>query len=172
MSASAPPSQYLTFTLGKNVFAVEIAPIREIIEYPGLTEIPMTPDFLRGVINLRGAVVPVIDLAVRFGHPATPIGRRTCVVIVEIVGDAAGDGGTLPLGILVDGVNEVLEVEAAQIEDRPEFGLGLRTDFVRGMIRRQGQFTVILDTDRVLSASELERLVAPDAAPPTDAAAA
>lgn len=168
----ADSAQYLTFRLGAEIYAIGIANIKEIIEFGSVTPVPMMPEFIRGVINVRGAVVPVIDLAVRFGHPATPIGRRTCVVIVEIVGDAAGDGGTLPLGILVDGVNEVLEVEAAQIEDRPEFGLGLRTDFVRGMIRRRGQFTVILDTDRVLSASELERLVAADAAPPAEAAAA
>lgn len=164
--------ELISFRIGQQEFCVDIMAVREIRGWTPATPLPQTPSFVRGVINLRGAVVPVIDLAVRFGHPATPIGRRTCVVIVEIVGDAAGDGGTLPLGILVDGVNEVLEVEAAQIEDRPEFGLGLRTDFVRGMIRRRGQFTVILDTDRVLSASELERLVAADAAPPAEAAAA
>ena len=155
MNSSISPSQYLTFTLGKDIFAVEIAPIREIIEYPGLTGIPMTPEFLRGVINLRGAVVPVIDLAVRFGRPLTPVGRRTCVVIVEI----AGDTESLPLGILVDGVNEVLEVDAEKVEDRPDFGLGLRPDFVRGMIKREGGFIVILDTNKVLSTAELEKLV-------------
>ena len=155
MNSSISPSQYLTFTLGKDIFAVEIAPIREIIEYPGLTGIPMTPEFLRGVINLRGAVVPVIDLAVRFGRPLTPVGRRTCVVIVEI----AGDTESLPLGILVDGVNEVLEVDAEKVEDRPDFGLGLRPDFVRGMIKREGGFIVILDTSKVLSTAELEKLV-------------
>lgn len=155
MNSSISPSQYLTFTLGKDIFAVEIAPIREIIEYPGLTGIPMTPEFLRGVINLRGAVVPVIDLAVRFGRPLTPVGRRTCVVIVEI----SGDTESLPLGILVDGVNEVLEVDADKVEDRPDFGLGLRPDFVRGMIKREGGFIVILDTSKVLSTAELEKLV-------------
>jgi purine-binding chemotaxis protein CheW len=168
MNALAMTSQYLTFALGRDTFAVEIAPIREIIEYPGLTEIPMTPEFLRGVINLRGAVVPVIDLSVRFGRPLTAIGRRTCVVIIEI----AGDNGPMPLGILVDGVNEVLEVDAEMIEDRPEFGLGLRTDFVRGMIRRDGRFIVILDTAQVLSAHELERLVDLQANAATDAAEA
>jgi purine-binding chemotaxis protein CheW len=155
MSLQIDASQYLTFTLGKGVFAVEISPIREIIEYPGLTEIPMTPEFMRGVINLRGSVVPVIDLSVRFGRPLTAIGRRTCVVIVEI----PGENGPMPLGILVDGVNEVIEVDAEQIEDRPEFGLGLRADFVRGLINRQGKFTVILDTAEVLAAGEMEQLV-------------
>lgn len=152
---SSAPEQYLTFTLGKAVYALQIAPIREIIEYPGLTEIPMTPEFLRGVINLRGAVVPVIDLSVRFGRGLTQVGRRTCVVITEV----DGDNGAIPLGILVDGVNEVLEVEAAQIEDKPEFGLGLRPDFVSGMIRRDNDFIVMLDIAHVLSATELEQLV-------------
>lgn len=155
MSAPVSTSQYLSFTLGKDVFAIEIAPIREIIEYPGLTEIPMTPEMLRGVINLRGAVVPVIDLAVRFGRALTPIGRRTCIVIVE----AGGEEHPSLLGILVDGVNEVLEVDSARIDDKPEFGLGLRADFMRGMINLDGRFTVILDTAQVLSAHELESLV-------------
>jgi purine-binding chemotaxis protein CheW len=147
--------QYLTFALGKDTFAVDIAPIREIIEYPGLTEIPMTPDFLRGVINLRGAVVPVIDLSVRFGRGETAIGRRTCVVIIEI----AIEDGHHALGILVDGVNEVLEVEAGQIEPRPEFGMGMRADFVNGMIRIDGRFIIILDVNQVLSSAELVALV-------------
>jgi purine-binding chemotaxis protein CheW len=147
--------QYLTFALGKDTFAVDIAPIREIIEYPGLTEIPMTPDFLRGVINLRGAVVPVIDLSVRFGRSETAIGRRTCVVIIEI----AIDDGHHALGILVDGVNEVLEVETTQIESRPEFGMGMRADFVNGMIRIDGRFIIILDVNHVLSSTELIALV-------------
>ncbi|SCK29365.1 chemotaxis protein CheW [Vogesella sp. LIG4] len=161
MSVTIAPEQYLTFTLGRDIYALQIAPIREIIEYPGLTEIPMTPEFLRGVINLRGAVVPVIDLAVRFGRGLTKVGRRTCIVITEI----AGDNGPLPLGILVDGVNEVLEVGAEQIEDKPDFGLGLRPDFVSGMIRHHNDFIVMLDIGHVLSVHELEKLVEGDTAP-------
>lgn len=151
------PVQYLTFALGKDTFAVEITPIREIIEYPGLTEIPMAPDFLRGVINLRGAVVPVVDLSVRFGRQATAVGRRTCVVIVE----AVIDDGHHALGILVDGVHEVVEVEADRIEPRPDFGLGLRADFVSGMIRSEGGFIIVLDVGQVLSSKELMALVGP-----------
>ena len=162
------PAQHLTFALGKDTFAVEIAPIREIIEYPGLTEIPMTPDFLRGVINLRGAVVPVIDLSVRFGRPETPIGRRTCVVIIEV----GVEDSHHALGILVDGVNEVLEVEPGQIEPRPDFGLGLRTDFVKGMIRSDGRFIIILDVTQVLSTNELVAPVDGQALPAIDAEAA
>ncbi|MFC3625310.1 chemotaxis protein CheW [Vogesella amnigena] len=160
MHAITSPEQYLTFTLGKDIYALQIAPIREILEYPGLTDIPMTPQFLRGVINLRGAVVPVIDLAVRFGRGLTEVGRRTCIVISEI----SGDNGPLPLGILVDGVNEVLEVEPEQIEDRPDFGLGVRPDFVSGMIRLNNQFIVMLDIGRVLLLGELEQLVAAELA--------
>lgn len=163
MSQTSLPSQFLTFGLGSDTFAVEIAPIREIIEYPGLTSVPMTPSFIRGVINLRGAVVPVIDLSVRFGRAETPIDRRTCIVIIEI--HDAGSAATQPLGVLVDCVNEVLEVAAEQIEPRPAFGLGLHADFVKGMIRQDGDFVVILDTDRCLSTDEMASLVAlPDEA--------
>jgi purine-binding chemotaxis protein CheW len=160
-------AQYLTFTLGKDTFAVNIAPIREIIEYPGVTEIPMTSDFLRGVINLRGAVVPVIDLSARFGRGLTAIGRRTCVVIIEI----PVENGHHALGILVDGVNEVLDVESSQIENRPEFGMGMRADFVNGLVRIGGRFVIILDVAQVLSGAELAELIeqtAPAAARKTE----
>jgi purine-binding chemotaxis protein CheW len=159
-TTSAMPIQYLTFGLGNDTFAVEIAPIREIIEYPGLTGIPMTPAFIRGVINLRGAVVPVIDLSVRFGRAATQIDRRTCIIIIEI----ASEGVLQPLGILVDRVHEVLEVSPEQIEPRPTFGLGLHADFVKAMIRQGDHFVVILDTDSSLSATQMDGLLAlPDA---------
>lgn len=147
--------QYLSFTLGGELFTVPITPIREIIEYQKLTEIPMTPAFLRGVINLRGAVVPVIDLSVRFGREATQIGKRTCIVIVEV----ELDDGLHPLGIIVDAVNEVLEAESGQIEARPGFGAGLRADFVAGILNLAGRFVVMLDLGRVLSADELEQLI-------------
>lgn len=147
--------QYLTFTLGNELFAVAIAPIREIIEFPGLTEIPMTPDFLRGVINLRGAVVPVIDLSVRFGRAPTPVGRRTCVVIVEV----PYEDGLQAIGVVVDTVSAVLDVDASSIEQRPGFGAGLRTDFVAGMLNLNGKFVVALDMNNVLSPAELEQLV-------------
>ena len=148
--------QYLTFTLGKEFFAVPISPIREIIEFQRLTEIPLSPPFLRGVINLRGAVVPVIDLSVRFGRLATDIGRRTCVIIVEIV----VDNGLQSLGVLVDTVSAVVDIEPAQIEDRPGFGSGLRNDFVAGMLKLQDGFVVALDLDCILSTEELIQLVA------------
>jgi purine-binding chemotaxis protein CheW len=160
MPPPEPSVQYLTFTLGAELFALPIAPIREIIEFQGLTEIPLTPAFLRGVINLRGAVVPVIDLSVRFGRAATEIGRRTCVVIVEV----GLEDGVHPLGMIVDAVNEVLEVEPGRIEAKPGFGAGLRADFVAGMLNLGGRFVVTLDIESVLSSAELEQLVGGQAA--------
>ncbi|MDQ8023232.1 MAG: chemotaxis protein CheW [Moraxellaceae bacterium] len=147
--------QYLTFTLGNELFALPISPIREIIEFPGLTEIPLTPAFLRGVINLRGAVVPVIDLSVRFGRNATGIARRTCIVIVEV----NIEDNVHPIGVIVDAVSEVLEVDPTQIEQRPGFGAGLRADFVAGMLNLGGRFVVVLDVSNVLSPDELENLI-------------
>lgn len=147
--------QFLSFRLGDEYFAVSIEGIREIIEFPGLTAIPLTPPFLAGVINLRGAVVPVIDLSVRFGRAKTEVGRRTCIVIVEV----AVDHELQALGIIVDAVNEVVEVDAAQIEMRPNFGAGIRADFVSGMLRQGSSFVIALNLDKVLSAEELEQMI-------------
>lgn len=150
-----PPRQYLTFRLGEERFAVAIQPIREIIEFPGVTAIPLTPDFLAGVINLRGAVVPVIDLSVRFGRTQTQIGRRTCIVIVEVRAEDAMQ----PLGIIVDAVDEVVEVADAQIESRLNFGSGIRADFVASILRLEAGFVIALDLDKVLSSEELEQMI-------------
>lgn len=147
--------QFLMFTLGGEIYGVGIHAIREIIEYPGVTTIPLAPAFLRGVINLRGAVVPVLDLSVRFGRAATVVNRRTCIVIVEVV---QGSDVHL-LGVIVDGVTEVREVEQEQVEQQPQFGSGLRTDFVAGMLRREQGFIPILDIAAVLAAHELEALI-------------
>jgi purine-binding chemotaxis protein CheW len=147
--------QYLMFSLDGETFAVAIGCVREIIEYPGLTSIPLAPAFIRGVINLRGAVVPVIDLSVRFGRAATNVNRRTCVIIVEV---RNGDQLHL-LGVVVDGVTEVRDVDASEVEKQPEFGSGLRSDFVAGMLRREQGFVVILDIATVLSGEELSALV-------------
>jgi len=147
--------QFLTLTLGQELFALPIEHIREIIEFGGLTEIPLMPPFLRGVINLRGAVVPVIDLAVRFGREATAIAKRTCIVIVEV---AQGERMQL-LGIIVDAVNEVLAVEGHQLENRPAFGAGIRADFIAGILKQNEQFIIVLDIPQVLSLDELAELV-------------
>ncbi|HEX8963602.1 MAG TPA: chemotaxis protein CheW [Rhodocyclaceae bacterium] len=143
--------QYLTFLLGEEMFAIGILAIREIIEYGYLTEVPMTPPFIRGVINLRGAVVPVVDLAVRFGRTPRENTKRTCVVIVEV----AAENARHEMGIVVDAVNEVLEIPRAEIEPPPEFGARVRIDFISGMGKVDGNFVVLLDMDRVLSADEV-----------------
>jgi purine-binding chemotaxis protein CheW len=146
--------QYLTFSLAGEMYAVAILNVKEIIEYGTLTEIPMMPAFIRGVINLRGAVVPVIDLAARFGGRQTAIGRRTCIVIVELSeNDARQD-----IGIVVDAVSEVLEIPPTEIEPPPAFGARIRTDFIDGMGKVAGKFVIILDVRRVLSVDEMAAL--------------
>ncbi|HEX8989551.1 MAG TPA: chemotaxis protein CheW [Rhodocyclaceae bacterium] len=144
-------SQYLTFLLGEEMFAIGTLSIREIIEYGSLTEVPMTPPFIRGVINLRGAVVPVVDLAVRFGREPRENTKRTCIVIVEV----EAPDGTQDMGIVVDAVSEVLEIPHADIEPPPEFGARVRSDFIRGMGKINGKFVILLDADRVLSVEEV-----------------
>ncbi|NMG67827.1 chemotaxis protein CheW [Azoarcus indigens] len=143
--------QYLTFQLDGEVFGVSILVVKEIIEYGNLTPVPLTPPYVRGVINLRGAVVPVIDLAVRFDRPPLQPGRRSCIVIVEV----DSDEGQLVFGAMVDAVNEVLDVPAHQIEPPPSFGARLRNDFIAGMGKLDRGFVVLLDTDKVLSVEEL-----------------
>lgn len=158
--------QYLTFMLGGGTFAVGILRIKEIIEYGELTAVPRMPDFIRGVINLRGAVVPVVDLAVRFGGAATAPTRRTCIVIVEI----EDEDGQQVIGVIVDAVNEVLEIPADQVEPAPAFGASIRTDFILGMGKVDGRFIIILDVKQVLSMDEMSALV-DFAAPPMAVAA-
>ncbi|MDP2824724.1 MAG: chemotaxis protein CheW [Sulfuritalea sp.] len=143
--------QYLTFQLSGEMFAVGILNVREIIEYGQLTEIPMMPAFIRGVINLRGAVVPVIDLAARFGGKQTGIGRRTCIVIVEM----QTEDGRHEIGIVVDAVSEVLEIAPGDIEPPPSFGTRIRADFIAGMGKVDGKFVIILGIQKVLSVDEM-----------------
>ena len=147
-------AQYLTFMLGGETFAIGILAIKEIIEYGGVTEVPMMPACIRGVINLRGAVVPVMDLAVRFGRAPTAIGRRTCTVIVEI----EVDGEQQVVGVMVDAVNAVLEIAASEIEKAPSFGARIRTDFIAGMGKVNGKFVILLDVDNVLSVEGVAEL--------------
>ena len=143
--------QYLTVLLGDEMFAIGILSIREIIEYGFVTDVPMTPPFIRGVINLRGAVVPVVDLAVRFGRPARENSKRTCIVIVDI----ESADGTQQMGVVVDAVNEVLDIPPADIEPAPEFGARIRNDFIKGMGKINGKFVVVLELNRVLSVEEV-----------------
>src|SRR5574344_1655305 len=127
-SASAP-TQYLTFMLGSDAYALGILSIKEIIEYTTMTEVPLMPAFVRGVINLRGAVVPVMDLQARFGQTISAVTKRTCIVIVEV----AGPNGPQVMGVVVDAVNAVLDISAADIEPAPAFGTHIRADFIEGM---------------------------------------
>lgn len=150
----AEASQYLTFMLGGETYAIGILSIKEIIEYEGLTVVPLMPPSVRGVINLRGAVVPVMDLQVRFGRTASPVTKRTCIVIVEI--DDA-DAGRQVLGVIVDAVNEVIDIAAADIEPPPAFGAGIRPDFLSGVGKVRGRFVILLSVDRALSVSVLEQ---------------
>ncbi len=150
----AEPRQYLTFTLGGEMFAVETLSVKEIIEYGQITAVPMMPPSIRGVINLRGAVVPVIDLKARFGAPATEVTRRTCIVIIEL---GAEDEHQV-IGIVVDTVSEVLEIPASEIEPPPAFGARIRADFISGMGKIAGHFVILLDMGRVLSVDELASL--------------
>ncbi len=154
-SHSAQAGQYLTFALNGETYAIGILNIKEIIDFGDLTEVPMMPSFIKGVINLRGRVVPVIDLTARFGHGVTQIAKRTSVIIVEIA-DPAADGEMLQnIGIMVDAVNEVVDIGPDQIEPAPSFGARIRADFISGMAKRNNKFVILLAADRVLSIDEM-----------------
>ena len=142
---------YLSFMLGSEVFATDIKRIREIIEYTPPTIVPMMPASLRGVINVRGGVVPVVDLAVRFGWQTTPVGRRTSIVIVEI----RHNDEKHVLGLVVDRVNAVIEIKSEDIDSSPAFGARINTDFISGMARCDGKFVILLNIERTLSVQEL-----------------
>jgi purine-binding chemotaxis protein CheW len=146
--------QYLTFLLSGEIFAIGILNIKEIIEYGNLTTVPMMPEFVRGVINLRGAVVPVIDLSVRFGRASSDVTRRTCIVIIEV----ETEGEKQDIGVTVDTVNEVLEIPPSEIEPPPAFGAKIRADFISGMGKVNGKFVIILNADKVLSVDEMAML--------------
>lgn len=155
-AAEADGRQYLTFTIGSEMYALGILNIKEIIEYANVTAVPMMPVFIRGVINLRGAVVPVIDLSARFGKERSDLSRRTCIVILEMEGDA----GQHDIGVVVDGVSEVLEIPDADIESAPSFGARIRTDFIAGMAEIGGRFVIVLQMERVLAVDEMASLAA------------
>ena len=142
---------YLAFRLAGEVYAIDILRIREIIEYSLPSSVPMMPESVRGVINLRGSVVPIVDLAVRFGRDATGVGKRTCFVIVEV----EHGGAQHVLGVMVDGVNGVMDIAADRIESAPSFGMTIDTRFIEGMARADGRFVIILDVARTLSMVEM-----------------
>ena len=145
------PVQYLTFMLAGETFAIGILAIKEIIEYSQLTEVPMMPASVRGVINLRGAVVPVMDLLARFGRLPSTVTKRTCIVIIEL----ESSGERQIVGVVVDAVNEVLDIAPADIEPPPVFGAHIRTDFIQGMGKVKGKFVILLNVEQVLSLDEI-----------------
>jgi purine-binding chemotaxis protein CheW len=147
----AETTQFLTFKLGEEVFALDITKVREVLDFTTATKVPRTPEFMRGVINLRGSVVPVVDLRLKFGMSRTENTVNTCVIITEV----AVDGEKVILGCLADSVQEVLDLEPGSIAPAPRIGTKLRTEFLSGMGKRGDRFIMLLDIDRVFSADEL-----------------
>lgn len=144
-------NQYLTFKLDEEVFGLAIGKVREVLDFTAVTRVPQTPAYMRGVINLRGSVVPVIDLNLKFGMKETVKTVNTCIIIAEI----EMDGEVTVLGALADSVQEVVELEQDQIEPAPKIGTRLNTDFIKGMGKREEVFIILLDIDRVFSHEEI-----------------
>jgi purine-binding chemotaxis protein CheW len=146
--------KYLTFTLAEEEYGIGILKIKEIIGMLPITSVPQTPDFVKGVINLRGKVIPVMDLRLRFGMTSIDYTDRTCIIVVEI----AAASGTILVGIVVDAVSEVLNIKGDDIEKTPTFGTKLNTDYILGMAKMEGGVKILLDIDQVLSSDELSLL--------------
>jgi purine-binding chemotaxis protein CheW len=145
-------TQYLTFFLGDETFSLDIARVREVLDYTIITRVPRTPDYVQGVINLRGSVVPVVDLRLKFGMPALSVSVNTCIIIVE----AVVQGDSVVLGLLADSVQEVIELDRGNIQPAPRIGTRLDTGFIKGIGRQDDRFIIILDIDRVFSHDELD----------------
>jgi len=146
--------KYLTFTLAGEEYGIGILKIKEIIGMMPITFVPQTPNFVKGVVNLRGKVIPVMDLRLRFGIDAMDYTDRTCIIVVEITGDT----GNIMIGVVVDTVSEVLNIKGEDIEDTPAFGTKLDTDYILGMAKTDGGVKILLDIDRVLRTDEISLL--------------
>lgn len=156
-SGSRPlAGKYLTFVLGRESYGIEVLKIREIIRFTDITSVPRMPDYVKGVINLRGKIIPVIDLRARFGLPMGEVTERTCIVVVRT--ELSSTSGT-QMGLIVDAVEEVANIAAADIEETPEFGGAFDTDYLLGMAKVKGAVKSLLDIDRVVSAESLAGLV-------------
>ena len=147
--------QYLTFRLGDEIFAIDVANVREILEFTKVTKVPKTPEYMRGVINLRGSVVPVLDMRQKFGMESTEKTIDTCIVVVEVT----YEDEDIVIGALVDSVQEVFELEAENIEPAPRIGTHVKTEFIKGMGKKDDRFIIILDSSKVFSAEELAQVV-------------
>jgi purine-binding chemotaxis protein CheW len=143
--------KYLTFSLDQEEYGIGILKVREIIGMLGITPVPQTPRFVKGVINLRGQVIPVVDLRLKFGMPELEYTERTSIIVVEV----RGQSGNIPIGIVVDAVSEVVNIKGEDIEDTPTFGTRLDTEYILGMAKTEGGVKILLDIDQVLSAEEL-----------------
>jgi len=150
----ARTGKYLTFQLGNEEFGIRVLKVREIMGLQEITAVPQTPAHIKGVINLRGKVVPVIDLRLKFGLSAAEYTQRTCIIVTQVQGEA----GTVMIGAVVDGVSEVLNLTAAEIEDTPDFGQSVSTSYLLGMAKSKGKVKILLDIDKVLSSQELQNL--------------
>ena len=153
-AVSEKEEKYLTFVLADEEYGIGILKIKEIIGMMSITTVPQTPEFVKGVINLRGKVIPVVDLRLRFGMEAMDYTERTCIIVVEI----QGADGTIQIGIVVDSVSEVLNIKVEDIEDTPTFGTKLNTDYILGMAKMEGGVKILLDIDKVLSTDEISLL--------------
>jgi purine-binding chemotaxis protein CheW len=146
--------KYLTFHLGNEEFGIRVLKVREIMGIQEITAVPQTPAHIKGVLNLRGKVVPVVDLRLKFGLAAAEYTQRTCIIVTQVQGEA----GAVLMGIVVDGVSEVLNLTAAEIEDTPDFGEEIATGYLLGMAKVKGKVKILLDIDKVLSSQELHNL--------------
>ena len=146
--------KYLTYSLGKEEYGIGILKVREIIGMMPITSVPRTPGFIKGVINLRGKVIPVVDLRLKFGMGAVDYTERTCIIVVEI----ANAAGTIQMGIVVDSVSEVLNIKRSEIEETPTFGANLSVDYILGMAKIGGGVKILLDIDKVLGGAEMPAL--------------
>jgi purine-binding chemotaxis protein CheW len=148
--------KYLTFVIGKEEFGVAVLKVREIMGIQEITAVPQTPSYLKGVINLRGKVIPVIDLRLKFGLPTIDYTQRTCIIVVQVKNEST----VLPMGIVVDEVSEVITLTPADIEDTPDFGSNISTNYILGMAKIKGKVKILLDINEVLSSHELRSLEA------------
>jgi purine-binding chemotaxis protein CheW len=153
-AGDARSGKYLTFQLGREEFAIHVLKVREIMGIQDITAVPQTPDYLKGVINLRGKVIPVVDLRLKFGLSQADYTQRTCIIVVQI----QGAGGGVLMGTIVDAVSEVMTLSANEIEDTPDFGDGVRTPYLLGMAKIKGKVKILLDIDQVLTSQELRGL--------------
>ncbi len=143
--------KYLTFSLGGEEYGIGILQVKEIIGMMSITSVPRTPDFVKGVINLRGKVIPVVDLRLRFSMPEADYTDRTCIIVVEMIGNS----GEFITGIVVDSVSEVLNIRGEEIEPPPSFGTSLNTEYILGMAKLEGGVKILLEIDKVLSAGDI-----------------